>query len=374
MESGGRTSDESVPRWQIVDNLTVGLVGLLVVAFFSIISKVVGIAAEVTRVPISDGSWNLSLYLISFGMLVASTASVIISCTLNLHYGRKPKGFKFVCVILANRFAAIVCAMNAICSAINLRCSIATGSPMWSYLAHTAELFLTVTESALSLLISYICLKCYDLKRRQVALAFLHIGGWLLTLIVYFTLSTTSLKIEWPITVFFAVLGMLGVYHAYHPRTCTRVVYVIAALITQLLIFATTFYCIILLSNPSSSICILNMNCSHLQAGFCGLCLFLTIDEFAAILMTLNETFIKDPHNIETIGLDNYSQYEDCYSLHGHMNRATLERQESLPPRYEEIYPVSGASGEEVNFIREAPSLERQESLPPQYKDVINDL
>merc|ERR1711879_697854 len=65
------------------------------------------------------------------------------------------------------------------------------------------------------------------------------------------------------------------------------------------------------------------------------------------------------------------------------VTQATLERQQSLPPSYQELFSVTGsgnpnedrcslevivsarALGAEDNFLR------RQESLPPQYKDVV---
>ena len=84
---------------------------------------------------------------------------------------------------------------------------------------------------------------------------------------------------------------------------------------------------------------------------------------------------------------------ENIDSSAEYLNRIIIERQEMLPPSYEEIFSgpwlgipdddctsvpnleviVLGASGEENNFLGGTPpSLERQESLPPQYKDVIN--
>ena len=377
MASGERTIDR-VPSWRIV-NLTGGL---LVVAFLRLITQIVVIVSEVLRV----GNLNLTLYLISAGVSVAATVAVIIACLVNIHSAGKPRGCKFVCVILTNRFAAIVCAINAVCLRINLQRGIELESPMWSHLAHSAAMFLTVSESALSLFISYICLTCYDLERRQVAFAFLHmiIGGGLLPFIVALALSTTSHKLEWSDyskllawSVFFVVFGVWGVFSAHLPRKCIRVVYVImtvlAALITKLLILAITFVCIIHLIHPASSLCITNMSCSHLQAGFCYLCWFLAIDEFVAILMTIKATYIIDPHNNETHGGDmENSQYGHFCSRHGYFNSAALERQDSLPPSYEEMFPVSGASGEESNYLASIRFLEREESLPPHYENVIN--
>ena len=132
---GGRTSD-NLPRRQIV-NLTVGL---LIIASLSLLSQVVTTVIEViNEIRRVGGPWNITPRFITYGVLFASTGSVIISAIVNF------QPCNFVSVIVVNRFAALVCAVNAVWSAIGLHHSIENGGPISSHLVHLAGLLLTVS-------------------------------------------------------------------------------------------------------------------------------------------------------------------------------------------------------------------------------------
>ena len=378
----GGTTDNNVPWWQpFIVNLTVWL---LITASLRITSQVISIVLEV------GDSWDNTPRLIGCGMLLASTLAVIISTIVNLQLC-KPQRFNCVSVIVVNRFAALVCAVNAVWLAIGIQRNIDVGSPILSHLPHLAGLFLTVLESAFSLLLSCICLKWGDLKSRQTALALSHIiNGGCLPFIGMGGL-TLSPELEWLAfillawSIFFVIFGVMGVF-AYH-KACKVVHVVMTVLMVTNLLFAIFFILATITgffnhSNQGSLICIenLDLKCSDVKDIFCGLCLFLAIEEFMVTFLSIKRP--NDEANGENI--DSSAEY---------LNRIIIERQEMLPPSYEEIFSgpglgipdhdcssvpnleviVLGASGEEDHFLGDTPpSLERQESLPPQYEDVIN--
>ena len=127
------------------------------------------------------------------------------------------------------------------------------------------------------------------------------------------------------------------------------------------------------LSNSGSlgSIENLHFEYCHLMTGFYGLCLIMAIEEGLASILSLIATL---------------NQSTDCDGTNGEgASHATIERQLSHPPCYEEVFPSAGSDfpnedhnteccseGSEVIVSAGASgAVERQESLPPRYEDVI---
>ena len=377
----GATTRDGVQRWQvlIVDLAKV----LIIVAILGVIPQSV-----TSFLLFSEGTTHR---LISCGMMMGSTAvavTIVAIAVFRICVRRRVLAF----VIVASRYAFLVSAANALWLeiSIDLYHHVEVGQlgfAVWP--ANRAGLFLTMAQSVLSLIISCICLTWGDVRSRNISQAVVRIiSGFVILPVIAFGCFTLSTKLHWPALTLLAwsfclmILGILNAILVSYPHYIDvvdpgkLVNVVIKALEVINVLFASVLFMISIggfkfnvLGSSGSLGCIKNINfeCSPLMTGIYGLCLIMAIEEGVASILSLTATYY-----------DGTSE-ED-------VTQATLERQQSLPPSYEELFSVTALTGSgnpnedccSLEVIVSARALRaednilgRQESLPPQYKDVV---